>query len=73
MTQRCLDDLISQMPAIIRHSQSEWAKGFAGSILRQAKRPSWRPTPKQHAIMQRLVSDLFTGADAGDVDLIEEG
>ena len=73
MTERCLDHLIDLMPTVRREAQNEWAKSFAGSIMRQAKRPSWRPSPKQEAIMHRLADDLFTEADAGDVELIEEG
>ena len=72
MTERCLDHLLTLMPMVRREAQNEWARNFAGSIMRQAKRPSWRPTPKQEAIMQRLASELFTAREE-DVVLIEEG
>jgi hypothetical protein len=55
---RCIDELIYYMPTVARAGDS-WARGFAASVLRQAKRRTWRPTPKQEALMRRLVDELF--------------
>ncbi|MEM1150773.1 MAG: hypothetical protein AAGI03_09470 [Pseudomonadota bacterium] len=68
-----IERLLFHFPAIAQKSDSEWARGFAASILKQSRRRSWRPSPKQTEIMRRLVSDLFIYAQAqeGDFDLIE--
>ena len=76
MTRRTLDHLLYRWPDVYRTATDPWAKGFAGSVLRQARRPDWRPTPRQEAVMQRMVSELFTtpvhrGADE-DVILFED-
>ena len=38
---------------------SKWTRGFAKSVLRQSRRRGWEPTPKQLAMMRRLVAELF--------------
>ena len=48
---RSIDELIFRMPAVARQSTDQWTRDFALSILRQARRPSWRPSPKQTGIM----------------------
>ena len=59
------DDLhIHYMSAVARDAESEWARNFAKSIMRQSRNPRWQPTPKQRGIMRRLVDDLFQPSDA---------
>ncbi|KPQ07464.1 MAG: hypothetical protein HLUCCA12_06505 [Rhodobacteraceae bacterium HLUCCA12] len=74
MTEAELDEILTvRWPAIVRRSMidgDEWTQSFAKSIARNGKRPNWRPTPKQEAIMRRLVSDLGTAPER-DVELIE--
>ncbi|MBT8389648.1 MAG: hypothetical protein HKO95_04760 [Rhodobacteraceae bacterium] len=65
---RNFEELLFHMKAIAR-SSDEWAAGFARSILKQSKRPSWRPSTKQEAVMQRLVAERFTETE--EVELIE--
>lgn len=60
---RPVEVLLHHMPGVVAQAENEWAANFARSIIRQARRPSWRPSPKQEAIMQRLVSELFTASD----------
>lgn len=68
-----LERLLHHMPAVARGATNEWATGFARSILRQAQRPSWRPSAKQASMMRRLVSELFTNSDeGGELILFEE-
>lgn len=47
-----------------------WARDFALSIQRARKRPGWTPSPKQLAVMQRLVAELPQELP-DEVDLIE--
>lgn len=65
---RPLDVLIHHMRASAGSSNA-WESGFAKSILKQARKPWWHPSPKQKAIMQRIVSDAF---DGGDLVVIED-
>lgn len=67
---RSLDELMHYMPVFARRATNEWSSGFARSILRQARKPEWRPSAKQHAIMNRMVETLFTLVD--DYDVIED-
>ena len=68
-----LERLLHHMPTVARGATNTWASGFAWSIVRQGKRPGWRPSPKQLSIMRRLVSDLFANTDEeGELILIEE-
>ena len=70
---RDIDELLHHMPAVARDADNTWAANFARSILGQAKRPGWTPSPKQEALMQGLVSELFTHTDdIMEVQLIEE-
>ena len=39
-------------------SASGWTRGFALGIQRDRKKPGWTPTPRQLALMQRLVAEL---------------
>ncbi|MBL3553189.1 hypothetical protein [Rhodovulum sulfidophilum] len=51
--------LLWHMPTVVSHARSEWAEGFAKSIIRQSRRRNWRPSEKQLGTMRRLVSELF--------------
>ncbi len=68
MTEAELDELLTlHWPRVMRRAMSgeldEWERGFARSIARHAKRPSWMPTRKQAAVMRRLVSELDRKAE----------
>lgn len=65
-----LERLLHHMPAIAKGTTNEWATGFARSILRQAKRPGWRPSTKQLSMMRRLISDLFAHGTEEEGELI---
>ncbi len=69
MTDRNVEELLHHMPAVHRRAETGWAKGFTDSIIKQARRRNWRPSPKQIGIMRWLVSELF--AEVEDLDLIE--
>jgi hypothetical protein len=58
---RSIEELLWHMPTVHRMARDEWAKGFAESVLKQARRRGWRPSVKQLAMMQRM----FTGPDDG--------
>ncbi|WP_299841708.1 hypothetical protein [uncultured Paracoccus sp.] len=76
---RPVDELLWSCPTVCKAATNEWAKGFARSIASQSRRRNWTPSPKQHALMHRMVSELYQtrgrvsgGADDGpDMDLIE--
>lgn len=74
MTDLELDEILTlHWPRVMRramHDGDEWGQGFAKSIARQGKRPSWRPSPKQAHIMRRMVNDLATPPD-DELELIE--
>jgi hypothetical protein len=53
-----IERLLHHLPTVAR-CEDEWTRGFAQSVLRQARRPQWRPTPKQLAMMRTLVNGLF--------------
>lgn len=63
MTDQELDEiLLHHWPRLVRRAMidasDEWTKGFVLSIARHGKRPKWRPSPKQQAIMRRLLIEL---------------
>lgn len=66
-----VERLIWHMPTVAERATDPWAKSFATSIARQSRRRGWRPTPKQAAMMRRLVSDLFTYGGDDDGAVIE--
>lgn len=68
MRQRNVDELLFHWAAVMKAAETPWAKSFAESVEVKARKPWWRPTAKQEAIMQRMVAELF-GED--DSDLIE--
>ncbi|RJL18655.1 hypothetical protein [Paracoccus siganidrum] len=74
-----VDDLLFSWGRVIANARG-WERGFALSIQRARRRPDWRPSHKQLAVMERLVA--ATRQDRGvighdddlpdDVTLIEE-
>lgn len=76
MTDRELEELLThRWPGIVRRCMADdcddWIKGFVRSIARHAKRPRWRPSPRQEQIMRRLAAELDTGPQ-GELEPIEE-
>lgn len=66
MTAATLDEIMWSWPTVCRMARDEWTRGFALSIARQAKRRGWEPSPKQFALMRRIVADLYQ--TRGDFD-----
>jgi hypothetical protein len=68
-----VERLLHHMPAVAAKAEHDFARGFATSVTRQARRKSWWPSQKQLSVMRSLVSDLFAHGndDGGDFDLIE--
>ncbi len=62
---RSIEEALYHMPTVAKLATNEWAKSFAESIVRQSRRRGWRPSAKQSALMQRMVSELFTRRDDG--------
>jgi hypothetical protein len=67
---RSIEEALYHMPTVAKLATNEWAKSFAESIVKQSRRRGWQPSAKQSALMQRMVSELFTRRDDGDA-LIE--
>ena len=74
-------ELLHHWRAVIGSSPKGFPRDFAPSIQKARKRPTWQPSERQLALMQRMVSELFTsrddlplfdGAD-DDLVLIERG
>jgi hypothetical protein len=65
---RPVEVLLHHLPAVAR-STRKWDADFARSVLRQSRRRSWKPTPKQLGVMQRMVGELF---NEDDIDVIED-
>lgn len=61
---RAVEVLLHHMPAVAEKAENDWAANFARSVIRQARRSTWRPSPKQVGIMNRLVTELFQKDDA---------
>lgn len=64
------DDLLWSWPSLCKAVKEEGVKGCALSLTKHSKRRNWAPTPKQYALMNRLVADLYESR--GDFDLIED-
>jgi hypothetical protein len=62
---RSIEEALYHMPTVAKLATDAWAKSFAESIVRQSRRRGWRPSAKQLATMQRMVSELFTRRDDG--------
>ena len=57
-------------------SPNAWEAGFARSILRQSKKPSWTPSSKQLATMNGLIAEALNETDCEvleDFDPAEAG
>ncbi|SNR24159.1 hypothetical protein EYF88_01735 [Paracoccus sediminis] len=61
-----VDELMWSWPTVCKAAKDEWARGFALSIAKQSKRRNWKPSPKQHALMMRMVNEVYR--DRGDFD-----
>lgn len=68
-----VERLLHYMPTCAEKAQNEWARSFAADMAKRANWRKWRPSPKQVAVMRRMVADLFLhrGAEA-DFPLIED-
>lgn len=59
-----IERLLHHMPVVAERAENTWAKGFALSVAKQARRRNWKPSPKQLSMMRSLVTDLFAyGSD----------
>lgn len=65
---RSTEELLFHWSAVVKQATNAWAKDFAASIAKQSRRRGWNPTPKQAALMQSMVSDLFLHSDQGEDD-----
>ncbi|MEM6410694.1 MAG: hypothetical protein AAF683_04110 [Pseudomonadota bacterium] len=68
MTGEELERMMFHWPSVIARADDPWARGFAASIARQARNPNWHPSPKQAAMMRRLVQQVFEGPEAEVID-----
>ncbi len=66
-----VDRLLFKWGSVIADAQG-WARGFALSIQRDRKKSGWMPTPKQLAMMRRLVAELPISGNEELADLIEK-
>lgn len=41
-----------------RGALTGWARGFALSLMRQAKRPDWAPSAKQERVLRQLIDEI---------------
>lgn len=75
MTELELDEILTvRWPGLVRRVMIDgdaWTRSFVLSIARHGKRPTWRPTPKQTAIMRRLLSEAARQPNEHS-DLIED-
>ena len=65
-----VDHLLFSWGRVIADARG-WARGFALSVQRDRKKPGWRPSSRQLAVMQRLVAELPQVAGEDEPDLIE--
>lgn len=70
MTEMEIERIMWSWPRVMAEAETEWAKGFAQSIARQARRRSWTPSPKQARLMRQMVGQLGRGQGEGDFDVI---
>ena len=62
-TPRSIDEVLFWLRSVANgQNNGPWERNFALSILRQAKRPTWNPTPKQERMMRALVDEFLTPA-----------
>jgi hypothetical protein len=72
MSQRTVDELLHHWRAVIGAAPKGFPRDFALSIQKKRRQPGWVPTPRQEAIMRQMVAELFTHADSGEGQMIEE-
>ena len=73
---RTLEEVLAHWPAVMtaaKTSPDPWVQGFVAGIAKRRRWRNWIPTPKQLAIMRRLVSEIFREADADEFEVIERG
>lgn len=68
---RPVEELLWSWPTVCRMATNDWAKNFAASIAKQARRRGWTPSPKQHALMNSMVAELYRHTGEGDFEVIE--
>ena len=68
-----IERLVWYMPSVAERATTEFARGFAQSVVKQSRRRNWQPSKKQLPIMRDLVRSLFVrdGYVGGDFDVIE--
>lgn len=72
--ERSVAECLYWFPTIAKTTKNEWAQNFAHSVMAQSRRRGWKPTPKQLAMMRRMVAELFAALrddDGDDMPLIE--
>lgn len=67
-----IDRLLFRWGEVIRGAEG-WARGFALSIQRARQKHGWTPSPKQLALMRRMVSELPKAGAGAELILIERG
>ncbi|MGR3515373.1 MAG: hypothetical protein ACU0GG_21625 [Paracoccaceae bacterium] len=65
---RTLEVLLHHM-RITAATGTPWEAGFARSVIKQSRKPSWRPSKKQRAVMERLVSEAL---NEDELEVIED-
>ena len=76
MRPRSLEEVLSHWPAVTKAAKNKpnpWVQSFVADVAKRRRWRNWHPTPKQLAIMQRLVAELFQEADEDDFEVIERG
>jgi hypothetical protein len=56
-----VDEQVWHLRIIVRGDG--WAAGFAKSVIRQARRRDWRPSPKQDSVIRRLIAEMLEPDD----------
>ena len=70
-TLRPVEELLWSWPTVCRMATNDWAKNFAASIAKQARRRNWTPSPKQHQLMNSMVAELYRHTGEDDFEVIE--
>ena len=76
MHPRSIEEVLSHWPAVMKAAKTKpdlWVQGFVADVAKRRRWRNWHPTPKQFAIMQRLVAEIFREADEDDFEVIERG
>jgi hypothetical protein len=72
--ERSAQECLYWFPTIAKTATNTWAQSFAHSVMAQSRRRGWKPTPKQLAMMRKLVAEFFRSVrndDGEDFSLIE--